>query len=192
MSPKNKEHTSEISSCFKLGAKNLWLVGIGAVALITIFSTAMFRPQQSTGQQIEARKSSNTSRQIPSQQPIQYAPQASQQAPYSTRGTSPVTCPFCGFYVSNPIIAPNGTMTCPNCARNIILSSPSGGAFARRPGNNAYPNYAQGFTPGQQVAFTKPGAPPITRNAVLPHAFRGVCSNCHQILETQAKIGTMR
>jgi len=46
-------------------------------------------------------------------------------------------------------------------------------------------NFAQPFSGGQQIALTTPGvAPPITRDAILPHGFRGVCSNCHQILGT--------
>ena len=40
--------------------------------------------------------------------------------------------------------------------------------------------------PGQAVAFTQTAAaataPPITADAVLPHSYRGVCSNCHAIV----------
>lgn len=181
MIPENKEDAQGVSSCFKPGTKKLVLIGITSIVFITIFSMAMFKPRQNMERQVDARSSLNTRGQT-----------FSQQAPHATQSVSPVTCPFCGFYASNPIITPNGMLTCPNCARNIIPPSPSGGAFTQAvftPGRNVYPNYAQGFTQGQQVAFTKPGAPPITRDAVMPHPFRGVCSNCHQILETPAGIG---
>jgi len=41
---------------------------------------------------------------------------------------------------------------------------------------------------GNQVAMTQPmaNAPPIMKGATMPHAFRGECTNCHQILDMQA------
>ncbi len=176
-----------MSSCFKPGTKKYLIMGMTAIVLITIFSVAMFKPQPNMGRQVDVRNNLNPRGPMASQQPHQ-------QVPYSTNGASPVMCPFCGFYVSNPIITPNGMLTCPNCARNIIPPSPSGGTFTQaafQPRHNVYPNYVQGLPQGQQVVFTKPGAPPITRDAVMPHPFRGVCSNCHQILETPAGVGTM-
>lgn len=188
MVPENKENTPGISTCFNPLAKKQLFIGVVGIAIITVFSMAMFRPQPDTKQQTQM---------FSQQRAVQYAPQHLQQAPYSTRNFSPVTCPFCGFTSSNPAVTPNGMFTCPNCARNTALPAPpqSGGTFTQaafQTGRNTHPNYARGFVQGQQIAFTNPLAPPITRDAVMPHPFRGVCSNCHQILETPAGIGAMR
>ncbi|MBF0571465.1 MAG: magnetochrome domain-containing protein [Candidatus Omnitrophica bacterium] len=60
-----------------------------------------------------------------------------------------------------------------------------GNQAAMVPAQNQNAYYGNGNY-GNQVAMTQPTtqAPPITRDATLPHAYRGVCSNCHQILES--------
>lgn len=42
---------------------------------------------------------------------------------------------------------------------------------------------------GQQVALPAQAnqAPPISSNAQMAHAYRGVCTNCHQIIDAPAQ-----
>jgi len=42
--------------------------------------------------------------------------------------------------------------------------------------------FSQEFPQLRQIATTiNTAAPPIFRDAIMPHTFRGVCSNCHTI-----------
>jgi hypothetical protein len=194
MAQESKGKISEICSCLKPQAQKHWFIGIAIVVLITIFSLAMFHPKEEPAQMVAGQGNFYGPGQRYSQQAIQSFPQGGmQQAAFRTQGIAPVLCPYCGFSASSPIFSPNGMLTCPNCARNIVLPvGPHGGGFTQvaLPHTIATcPNPAQCFpqqTPGggfAPVAFTNPIAPPpITRNAIMPHEYRGVCSNCHQIL----------
>lgn len=80
-------------------------------------------------------------------------------------------------------LPPNCT-TCPNFTQCF----PQGNTGAQQaafsnPNCATYPNAAQCFPNGQTVALTQPltatNAPPIFRDAVMSHEFRGVCENCH-------------
>lgn len=88
-----------------------------------------------------------------------------------TQQESVMSCPFCGsiFYYANKDII-NGTAQCPYCRRHIAL------------GDNANSNPAPIYSQGAKVAQTNAvAAPPIFRDAVMLHEYRGVCSNCHVI-----------
>ena len=102
-----------------------------------------------------------------------------------------VSCPNCKWRVYAASV--NGQYpVCPNCGTVI---SPTGG-FDQLPQNQMdvqspvasglQPNAAgvPGYVPSTQAA------PPIFSNATMPHAYRGVCSNCHQISPAPANPGT--
>ncbi len=77
----------------------------------------------------------------------------------------------------------------PGCATNPTAANcfPSAPmqqvAFAPGCGGNASAANCFPYGNVQRIALTKPlkAAPPIFRDAVMPHAYRGVCSNCHII-----------
>ncbi|MBF0254303.1 MAG: magnetochrome domain-containing protein [Candidatus Omnitrophica bacterium] len=54
------------------------------------------------------------------------------------------------------------------------------------------PNVTQCFPnagPMQPVAMTQTiPPPPIYTNAIMPHGYRGVCSNCHTVLNLQNQV----
>ena len=100
-------------------------------------------------------------------------------------------CPNCKWRV----YAAPGTgqyPVCPNCGTVI---SPTGG-FDQVPQNqmeiqNSITNGFQqdGAVAPANVQGTQ-AAPPIFSNAIMPHAYRGVCSNCHQISPASGNSGT--
>jgi hypothetical protein len=73
----------------------------------------------------------------------------------------------------------SGFLICPNC--NWRMNAHAGmGQFPRCPNCQAIINTGLNT---QNTAFAnEPTAPPISTNALMPHGYRGVCSNCHQIL----------
>lgn len=86
---------------------------------------------------------------------------------------------------------------CPNCSQIMAR----GGAYYQNQnapqnfynpgnaqmGNMQMGNNQMGNNQMAPVALQNPvSAPPISSNAVMPHGYRGVCSNCHQILDTPA------
>ena len=66
---------------------------------------------------------------------------------------------------------------------------------------NAYNNSSMGnpsWVTGRSNLYNRPsdpgqinagGTPPITINSILPHGYRGVCANCHQIVESMTPVG---
>jgi len=87
-----------------------------------------------------------------------------------------VTCPNCKWRV---YAAPGSSQypVCPNCGAVV---SPTGG-FDQVPQNQM---------DIQSPVVSPQAAPPIFSNATMPHAYRGVCSNCHQISPASANSGT--
>ncbi|MBF0384290.1 MAG: magnetochrome domain-containing protein [Candidatus Omnitrophica bacterium] len=87
-------------------------------------------------------------------------------------------CPNCNWRMYSQNGA-NEFPRCPNCKQIMAR----GGAYYPNQ-YNAQQNFNnQGFAPvaqaAQQVQVT---APPISPNAAMTHEYRGVCSNCHQIM----------
>ncbi|MBF0531963.1 MAG: magnetochrome domain-containing protein [Candidatus Omnitrophica bacterium] len=105
---------------------------------------------------------------------------------------------------SNYAAAQNGAgiFQCPNC--NWRMYGQSGqGAYPRCPncgqimaqgGGNNQPNYYnQGNVAMAPAAAQMPiAAPAIASNAVMTHEYRGVCSNCHQIIGPTANSQNMQ
>ncbi|MBF0253576.1 MAG: magnetochrome domain-containing protein [Candidatus Omnitrophica bacterium] len=88
-------------------------------------------------------------------------------------------CPSCGWRI--PCMAGQAYPRCPNCG---VISRPGMGMG---PVAGAGMNGWRQNAPMQPVAFGHPGAAPapvIARNAQMPHTYRGVCVNCHQIVDT--------
>ena len=77
--------------------------------------------------------------------------------------------------------------TCPNFTQCFPNAGQTGQQAAFSPNCATCPNFTQCFPnagqTGQQAAFqgTMTAAPPIFRDAQMPHEYRGVCSNCHVI-----------
>lgn len=74
----------------------------------------------------------------------------------------------------------NSFPRCPNCGQIMAR----GGAYNLNQNNQ--PNYYNyGNNPMAPVAAPMPiQAPPIPSNAQMTHEYRGVCSNCHQIIDS--------
>lgn len=78
-------------------------------------------------------------------------------------GNSFLRCPFCNFAYTDFDAGMRGGSRCPRCFGMFPLSGFGRGGFST-------------------VALTQPAAaPPIFRDAVMPHQYRGVCENCHQV-----------
>lgn len=149
--------TNHCNSCAHSNAKHFWIVGIALVVLLSVLSLAFHRPAAN-----------------------QIAPErVGYIQPYSY-----ILCPHCQYSFFDTAAGINGSTTCPNCNRNIPIT------FAPNSQENLYttpvtqicPLGTRIFSPGQSVAMTTvKSAPPISRDAVMPHGYRGVCSNCHTI-----------
>ncbi|MBF0618642.1 MAG: NifB/NifX family molybdenum-iron cluster-binding protein [Candidatus Omnitrophica bacterium] len=106
-------------------------------------------------------------------------PQMNQMMPVQPnfdQGQAPVkafVCPTCNWRFYARLDPNDGYPRCPNCKQMIS----QGGIPVAMPVNtqaNAFPVAAQ------QVAAVV--APPIPSNANMPHVYRGVCTNCHQVM----------
>jgi predicted Fe-Mo cluster-binding NifX family protein len=86
-----------------------------------------------------------------------------------------------------------GYFICPNCNWSMF-SEKDFGSFPRCPRCKAHMarngfNYQGGQNQGSNFV----SAPPIYSNAKMPHSYRGVCSNCHQILRwSQGNMASQR
>jgi len=105
-------------------------------------------------------------------------------------GLGPVgnlVCPGCGTVVPKRRGVPAYSVNCPKCGMKMYRQLPANMPTAYY-NNNATGNQFFQNTPGnqsfQQNYYQSP--PPITSNAMMPHEYRGVCSNCHQILDLPA------
>ncbi|MBF0384261.1 MAG: magnetochrome domain-containing protein [Candidatus Omnitrophica bacterium] len=226
-----KEANNEATSCVNTNAKNLWIIGIAAIALTTLFCFAIFRtnnnytmpaadtaqsvmafpagqqaalanpncftcpsfnqcfPQgTSQGGQLAALPGANCFTcpsfnqcfpQGTGTQPAQQAafsnpnsfnypnfnqqfpqgPGMGQQGPFF-QGPNMTNCPICKFSFNDPLSANRGFAWCPRCKASIPFRS-----------NGNFTNVA--------LTNTVNSAPPIFRDALMPHKFRGVCENCH-------------
>ncbi|MBF0486045.1 MAG: magnetochrome domain-containing protein [Candidatus Omnitrophica bacterium] len=106
----------------------------------------------------------------------------------------PFLCPNCNWRMYSQQ-GMNEFPRCPNCGQVMARCNNNfqNQNFQNQNSQyNAAPNgyYGNGNF-GNQVAMTQgtaTQAPPITRDAMMPHAYRGVCSNCHQILDASAGV----
>ncbi|MBF0479906.1 MAG: hypothetical protein HQL26_10530 [Candidatus Omnitrophica bacterium] len=138
-------------SCSSTGVKNMWIIGFSIVLLATLFCAAMFKVKESP-----------LPFQDPNAQNVVVLP-GGQQAAYIPPGCA--TCP------TVTQCFPQGT----NAAQQAAYIPP--GCATCPTVTQCFP---QATTGGQQVAFTQPtSAPPIFRDSVMGHRFRGVCENCH-------------
>ena len=99
-------------------------------------------------------------------------------------GLGPVgnlVCPGCGTVVPKRRGVPAYSVNCPKCGMKMYRQLPANMPTAYY-NNNATGN--QSFQ--QNYSQSTPPTPPITSNAMMPHEYRGVCSNCHQILDLPA------
>lgn len=110
--------------------------------------------------------------------------QGAQQVAFGQNGGA-IQCPFCGYSYNDIYTAARGSTRCPNCQAIAPASNTATNrntAVMVPPAGIVYPSGAQYPGPGQAVALTQPvKAPPIFRDAVMPHKFRGVCENCHVV-----------
>jgi Magnetochrome domain len=149
-------------------SKNIWLIGIAGIIIVTLFSIAMFKSG--------AKKlPTNTAMQPVAFNSMLDGPLVGgfQQAALPP---GCVTCPtvtqcFPGQALPQQPVAfqqaalPPGCVTCPTVTQCFPGQMPS-----------------QSRPPMQPVAFTtNKTAPIIFRDAIMPHKFRGVCSSCHII-----------
>ncbi|MBF0594557.1 MAG: hypothetical protein HQL22_06285 [Candidatus Omnitrophica bacterium] len=73
-----------------------------------------------------------------------------------------ILCPQCRFSYNDPNFWNRGYSRCPRCQSMIPMATPGSPGF-------------------QQVAGTALTPPPIFRDAVMLHPFRGICENCHVV-----------
>ena len=184
--------------CANVGSKNLWIIGIAVIILASFFLLAIFK----TGGDA-ASTNTGSGRIIPSPaagaQQVAFANQncqpysggynqyyrqgpAAQQVAFQQSSNS-VQCPFCAFVYNDINAITRGSSRCPNCQGIVPMQAMGNNGLmpVALPANcMACPTVTQCFPPGQMVALTQPiKAPPIFRDAVMPHRFRGVCENCH-------------
>jgi len=88
------------------------------------------------------------------------------------------SCPNCRWRVHSPQ-GMGGYPMCPNC-KTIFTPTPSEGPVIQDPLLNGIQNVL-GRGPVLAWGQNTKNAPPIYADAAMPHAYRGVCSNCHQI-----------
>jgi hypothetical protein len=106
-----------------------------------------------------------------------------QQAAFGN-GFCLVQCPFCAFSFNDTSAARRGSAQCPRCFGFIPfgqMMNPMTNVALPPPNCMTCPSVTQCFPNGQTVALTQPATtpPPIFRDAVMLHEFRGVCENCH-------------
>jgi len=178
MDKKIKDKLIKATHFMKPEKRNQLLIVIAVVILSLLLLMAMFRPRGNRG------LGRNQMQAFDQQGMGQYYSQTAQ-----------------GFPPSQPVDtfqgnAPNANMPPANINGPTQVAMPcfgGGGGYSQiayRPGCATPQNYNAMTIPGQQVALTNTIPPPtIFRDAILPHEFRGVCSNCHKILNTQNQTG---
>jgi len=191
---KNREQNSEKKEtpdseqcgggCMNTDAKNLWFIGGAIIILVIIFSIAMFRTQE--------HSTMPQNHQIG--QPVAYG-YGGNIDPFA----GPVFDTFSGQQVAfRQEAAPPPCALSPQAHQHLYSGNAGQQVAFRQPMHNpstlprcpmTHP-HAQALGQGQQVAFTQgmqqnvqQRVPPIFNDAVMPHKYRGVCSNCHQILK---------
>lgn len=171
-------------SCARANAQSAWMLGIGAIVLVTIASVAMF--SSTTDAALPTSASLGQQAGFFAGSPggagsALYAPTQHQMAPLQQ------------------VALPSGCATCPSVAQCFPQGAAAQqAAFAR--GGCLVPGTMGALgAAGQQAAMTQPqlqttvvAAPPITRQAIMPHEYRGVCSNCHAIMGSSAMPQTVR
>lgn len=89
-----------------------------------------------------------------------------------------LVCPDCGTLAPHRMGMPAHNVSCPKCGVNMYRQLPAGIPTAffsnNTPGNQPYRQNYWGAPP-----------PPINSNSVMTHAYRGVCSKCHNITDLQ-------
>lgn len=215
MEENNRDNVPADEPCVNFDIKNKWTIGSVLIVLVIIFTMAMFKSSDGRGQRGLRRSTALDRRENMLQ--VQ-AMQGFGQNRGPSNNAVGRRCPFCNFSLMYPGVTLDGAINCPNCFRNIGTSNtgnnafnqvayqcPVGGAFnqvayqspvgggftqvALPAGCATCPNAAQCFPPGQQVAFANNILPPpISRNAAMFHQYRGVCSNCHTILNNGARV----
>lgn len=162
--------------CASANAKQLWAVGITLVVIVTIFAVAMFRTNGASS----VHGGVTQMHQVAMQQPLGYR-----------------QCPSCNYLMQAPVSGNGGVQQCPNCLQPMSmglrgLGAPQPLAFSQAvvPPACATCQGINRIAPqGQQVALTKTmAAPPITKDALMPHGYRGVCSNCHVIVRPSGPV----
>ncbi|MFC1562683.1 NifB/NifX family molybdenum-iron cluster-binding protein [candidate division KSB1 bacterium] len=91
-------------------------------------------------------------------------------------GLGPVgnlVCPDCGMVIQHQRGVPCYTVNCPQCGATMVRQFPANIQTAFTATDNNQNN---------QTTIT----PPITTDAVMKHAYRGVCSKCHAIVDKAA------
>ncbi len=92
-----------------------------------------------------------------------------------------LVCPNCGNTAPHQNGVPAYNVNCPKCGTVMCKQSP---AFIPTAFNN---NSTQNSF--SQIR-TQTNAPAITKNAIMPHEYRGVCSNCHQVTSFNNQSGS--
>jgi len=89
-------------------------------------------------------------------------------------------CPSCNWRM----YAQSGTNQFPRCPNCKQIMARSGAYYQQQnmQNNGAYLNTPGNMAAGARVALqSQTAAPPIYRDAVMPHPYRGVCENCHLV-----------
>ncbi|MBF0477912.1 MAG: hypothetical protein HQL26_00350 [Candidatus Omnitrophica bacterium] len=158
MKNESKKVSCKSGSCSDSIAKKVWLVVGAVVVLAVLFCAAMFKTKNflPPGAVASTR----------SAQQAAYVPfcgvRGGQQAAFQ-QNNGIIHCPRCNFDYNDSTAVNRGFSRCPRCQGYISCRNQNGGGF-------------------RNVALTQPvSAPPIFRDALMPHEFRGVCENCHVV-----------
>lgn len=147
------------STCVNSNAKAIWAIGITVVILVLIVSIALSKGEKH-----------NSTTQKLRNQPVAW-----------TQTHTQFTCPFCQSLFQVPYAALGESLQCPHCLGQIATGNNvnnTGPAMSQVMFFLRGQGQGQGRTAGSQTHIPPPT---IFRDAVMPHEYRGVCSNCHVI-----------
>jgi hypothetical protein len=176
-------------------SRNIWIAGAGVLVLTVLFCSALLRNsgRSPLPQNVPAMLQGPGDAGMPGQGFAPSYPPPGFLNPHAGCPNFAQCFPQAAGAVQ-PAALVNPHAGCPSFTQCFPSAPASAGvqpvAFANP--HAGCPSFTQCFPQGsvQAVALTNPvmgaaaaaaSAPPIFRDAVLPHAFRGVCENCHVV-----------
>ncbi len=166
-----------LPGCANLNVKSIWVVGVAVIVLVTIFCFAMIGKPGQPAFQSAPMVAQPVAMTIPPEGFMPYQMDPVMQ--WGMQGMQPVAS-----YGPNCPIYPNAGSPYPQSG--VTQQVMPGYSYGNSP--SVVPYYPQATTvqpvaavqPAQQQVL--PQAPPIFRDAVMGHEYRGVCENCHKVL----------
>ena len=169
-----------LAGCANLNVKSIWVVGVAVIILVTVFCFAMISNPGKPASQIAPMMAQPVAMTIPPEGFVPYPmdPVLQWGMQGGMQGMQPVAS-----YGPNCPIYPNAGASYPPAAAGQQMMA--GNYYGNNPNVAPYypqPAVMQPVAAVQPAQSMTPQAPPIFRDAVMKHEYRGVCENCHKIL----------